>query len=90
MFIEALTYRFVGHLRSDPGAYRKAGELDEWRQRDPLTVGALALEERFAVSADRIADVDAIVDEQIVEMVVLPDHRLAANHRPRRERSLSR
>ena len=27
-FVEALTYRFVGHSRSDPGAYRPEGELE--------------------------------------------------------------
>ena len=37
-FIQALTYRFVGHSRSDPGAYRPEGELDHWRARDPLVV----------------------------------------------------
>lgn len=37
-FIEALTYRFVGHSRSDAGAYRPEGELDEWRVRDPIVV----------------------------------------------------
>ena len=35
-FIEAITYRFVGHSRSDPGAYRPEGELDDWRTRDPI------------------------------------------------------
>ena len=35
-FVEAITYRFVGHSRSDPGAYRPEGELDEWRLRDPI------------------------------------------------------
>ena len=35
VFVEALTYRFVGHSRSDPGAYRPEGELDRWRDRDP-------------------------------------------------------
>jgi TPP-dependent pyruvate/acetoin dehydrogenase alpha subunit len=35
-FVEAITYRFVGHSRSDPGAYRPDGELDEWKSRDPL------------------------------------------------------
>jgi len=36
--IEAKTYRYRGHSRSDPAPYRKPGELDEWRKRDPITV----------------------------------------------------
>lgn len=35
-FIEAMTYRYKGHSRSDPGAYRPEGELDVWLERDPL------------------------------------------------------
>ena len=44
-FLEALTYRFVGHSRSDPGAYRPEGELDEWRTRDPIVVLRAQLED---------------------------------------------
>jgi acetoin:2,6-dichlorophenolindophenol oxidoreductase subunit alpha len=65
VFIEALTYRFVGHSRSDPAAYRKAGELDVWRERDPLLVGAAVLSERFGVGADELAEVDREVSEQM-------------------------
>ncbi|HEY5661279.1 MAG TPA: thiamine pyrophosphate-dependent dehydrogenase E1 component subunit alpha [Gaiellaceae bacterium] len=43
-FVEALTYRFVGHSRSDPGAYRPEGELDEWRLRDPIVLLRAQLE----------------------------------------------
>jgi TPP-dependent pyruvate/acetoin dehydrogenase alpha subunit len=43
-FVEALTYRFVGHSRSDPGAYRPEGELDSWRERDPIVVLRAQLE----------------------------------------------
>jgi acetoin:2,6-dichlorophenolindophenol oxidoreductase subunit alpha len=64
VFIEALTYRFVGHSRSDPGRYRKDGELERWRERDPLTIGAERLREHFDVSADEVADVDASVAKQ--------------------------
>jgi len=34
--IEAMTYRIVGHSRSDPGAYRPPGELAQWTERDPI------------------------------------------------------
>jgi acetoin:2,6-dichlorophenolindophenol oxidoreductase subunit alpha len=34
--IEALTYRHKGHSRSDPGAYRRPGELEAWLERDPI------------------------------------------------------
>lgn len=44
-FVEALTYRYVGHSRSDPGAYRPEGELDEWRARDPIVLLRAQLEE---------------------------------------------
>jgi TPP-dependent pyruvate/acetoin dehydrogenase alpha subunit len=36
--IEALTYRQVGHSRSDPARYRPEGELEEWLARDPIVL----------------------------------------------------
>jgi acetoin:2,6-dichlorophenolindophenol oxidoreductase subunit alpha len=44
--IEALTYRLVGHSRGDPphGLYRSKDEVEQWRERDPLTVLARAAE----------------------------------------------
>jgi len=44
-FIEAMTYRYKGHSRSDPGAYRPDGELEAWKQRDPLVLFTNALVE---------------------------------------------
>jgi TPP-dependent pyruvate/acetoin dehydrogenase alpha subunit len=56
-FVEARTYRFVGHSRSDPGKYRPDGELDRWRERDPLAVARARL---AGVDFDRVdADVEA-------------------------------
>jgi acetoin:2,6-dichlorophenolindophenol oxidoreductase subunit alpha len=34
--IEALTYRWSGHSRSDPARYRPPGELEHWQERDPI------------------------------------------------------
>jgi TPP-dependent pyruvate/acetoin dehydrogenase alpha subunit len=75
VFVEALTYRFVGHSRSDPGAYRKPGELDEWKRRDPLLVGARTLRERYELGADVIEETDAAVDR---EMEAIAEQSLAA------------
>jgi len=36
--IEAKTYRWYGHSRSDPRAYRTKAEEKVWHQRDPITV----------------------------------------------------
>jgi TPP-dependent pyruvate/acetoin dehydrogenase alpha subunit len=64
-FIEALTYRFVGHSRSDPGAYRKHGELDTWHERDPLLVAAKALRERFDVTDEKIEAIEQSVSRDM-------------------------
>ena len=69
-FLEALTYRFVGHSRSDPARYRPEGELEAWQLRDPLTLCRERLEseggdetELDGVEAAVTAEVDAAVDE---------------------------
>jgi TPP-dependent pyruvate/acetoin dehydrogenase alpha subunit len=64
VFIQALTYRFVGHSRSDPGTYRKPGELDAWKERDPLKVAARALE-GLGASPEDLAEVRRDVDAEL-------------------------
>jgi acetoin:2,6-dichlorophenolindophenol oxidoreductase subunit alpha len=66
-FIEALTYRFVGHSRSDPGAYRPDGELERWRERDPIVVLRTQLEAE-GVEAARLDELERSVGEQLDEM----------------------
>jgi acetoin:2,6-dichlorophenolindophenol oxidoreductase subunit alpha len=68
-FIEARTYRFVGHSRSDPGKYRKPGELDAWKERDPLKLARATLAERFDATEDDLDAVDAAVEALIEEIV---------------------
>jgi TPP-dependent pyruvate/acetoin dehydrogenase alpha subunit len=76
-FLETQTYRFVGHSRSDPGAYRKPGELDEMRQRDPLLVARAQLVKSRDASEEELDAVDAVVDEQLAEIV---ENALAASY----------
>jgi acetoin:2,6-dichlorophenolindophenol oxidoreductase subunit alpha len=66
-FIEAITYRFVGHSRSDPGAYRPDGELDDWRERDPIVVLRAQLEVEGATPAG-LDDLERDVAAQLEQM----------------------
>jgi TPP-dependent pyruvate/acetoin dehydrogenase alpha subunit len=66
-FVEALTYRFVGHSRSDPGAYRPEGELDEWKTRDPIVLLRAQLEAE-GVEPSRLEDVEGEVNEGLERM----------------------
>jgi len=34
--LECLTFRLRGHYEGDPAAYRRATEVAEWREKDPL------------------------------------------------------
>jgi TPP-dependent pyruvate/acetoin dehydrogenase alpha subunit len=74
-FIESLTYRFVGHSRSDPAKYRKPGELEEWRARDPLLVARGRLTAEFGLDP---AEVDAIDSEVEALATQLEERGLAA------------
>jgi acetoin:2,6-dichlorophenolindophenol oxidoreductase subunit alpha len=65
-FVEAITYRFVGHSRSDPGKYRPEGELDRWRERDPLVLLRARLEQE-GVDAARLDEIEASVEVQLAD-----------------------
>lgn len=74
-FIEALTYRFVGHSRSDPGKYRPEGELDRWRERDPLRIARERLAGELGVPGERL---DAIANEVARRLEEITQSALAA------------
>jgi len=63
--IECLTYRHSGHSRADPAKYRPEGELEKWKERDPIKIYRERLRQ-FGVSQSAIdkidADVLAVVD----------------------------
>ena len=66
-FIEALTYRFVGHSRSDPAAYRPEGELDRWKLRDPIVLLRAQLEVE-GVEASRLDELERELGDELQQM----------------------
>jgi TPP-dependent pyruvate/acetoin dehydrogenase alpha subunit len=73
-FVEALTYRFVGHSRSDPGAYRPQGELEEWAARDPIVI----LRAQLEAEGVEPARLDEVEQEQTGELERMRERALAA------------
>jgi pyruvate dehydrogenase E1 component alpha subunit len=65
--LEALTYRQMGHSRTDPGAYRPAGELDRWLERDPIVLFERALTEAGTASAEDLEQVRAEAQTAVSE-----------------------
>jgi TPP-dependent pyruvate/acetoin dehydrogenase alpha subunit len=68
MFVEARTYRFVGHSRSDPGKYRPEGELERWQERCPLLIAERRLAEEHAVTAERLKEVADDVERELADV----------------------
>ena len=66
-FVEAVTYRFFGHSRSDPGAYRPEGELDDWKMRDPIVVLRAQLEAEGVDSA-RLDELEQELGDELERM----------------------
>src|SRR6204780_2292453 len=62
--IECLTYRHSGHSRADPAKYRPEGELEKWKERDPIKIYRERLKQ-FGIADDVIAGIDADVKQQV-------------------------
>jgi pyruvate dehydrogenase E1 component alpha subunit len=62
--IECLTYRHSGHSRADPAKYRPEGELEKWKQRDPVKIYRERLQQ-FGVKEKVITDIDAEVRRMV-------------------------
>lgn len=62
--IEALTYRHSGHSRADPAKYRPEGELEKWKERDPIKIYRERLQQ-FGVDGKVIAKIDAEVRKEV-------------------------
>ena len=66
-FLEMKTYRYSGHSRADAAAYRPEGELESWKQRDPILVLGRRLEEEGVFAASDRAQMEARVRAAVEE-----------------------
>jgi TPP-dependent pyruvate/acetoin dehydrogenase alpha subunit len=64
--IECLTYRHSGHSRADPAKYRPEGELEKWKQRDPIKIYRERLLE-FGIDPEVMKGIDAGIMREVDE-----------------------
>lgn len=62
--IECKTYRYSGHSRADPAKYRPEGELDRWKERDPVRLYRARLQQ-FGIGEEAIARIDAEIRQLV-------------------------
>jgi len=65
VFIEAVTYRYSDHGRGDPVTYRPEGEMERWRERDPIAVAGARLAGELGVSDGELERVAADVEAEL-------------------------
>src|SRR5256712_8941186 len=58
--IECMTYRHSGHSRADPAKYRPEGELEKWKERDPIVIYRERLNQ-LSVTESAIQKIDSEV-----------------------------
>ena len=64
--IECMTYRHSGHSRADPAKYRPEGELEKWKERDPIKIYKERLKQ-FGIGDDQIAKIEGDVKRMVDE-----------------------
>lgn len=65
--VEAKTYRYRGHSRSDPCSYRTKEEEQYYHDRDPILQLSLLVQNEKIITKGEIADIQAEVDAEMVE-----------------------
>src|SRR4051812_2120132 len=71
--VEALTYRFRGHSAADPEVYRTKEEVQQWRERDPITSYAKVLQEAGYLDERGFEELDHKANEIVDEAVKFAD-----------------
>ena len=65
--LEALTYRYLGHSKSDANLYRTREEISAWRKKDAIGRFATKLEEEGTLEKNEGRDVEGWAKEKIKE-----------------------
>jgi len=67
--LECVAYRFEGHHEGDSEFYRDDGELQRWRERDPLRTYPEKLNEEGVLTEAEYAEIEAEIEAEIQDAI---------------------
>lgn len=67
--LEVDTYRFRGHSMGDPERYRKAEEVKQWQENDPIGIFNKYLLEKKIATRKGLDEIEARVEEEVNKAV---------------------
>lgn len=71
--IEAKTYRYKGHSKSDQQLYRTKEEVDKWRKKDPIKRYERLLLEAELLNEEKIAELKKVALKEVAEAVLFAE-----------------
>jgi pyruvate dehydrogenase E1 component alpha subunit len=69
VLVEAVTYRYFGHSKSDRNLYRTKDEVDEWRKKDPILLFRRQLVDAGILSDSEAGEID-LETQTVIEAAV--------------------
>ena len=67
--MEIDTYRFRGHSMGDPERYRKAEEVKQWQENDPIGIFNKYLLDKKVTTPKGLDEIEARVEEEVIKAV---------------------
>ncbi len=80
--MEALTYRWKGHSKSDKNLYRTREEIAEWRDKDPIGRFETLVVDRGVLDAAAVEEVRTAATNDIRDAVAARERRSRRRLRP--------
>ena len=68
-FLEVDTYRFRGHSMGDPERYRKAEEVKQWQENDPIGIFNKHLLDKKIATRKMLDEIEARVEDEVAKAV---------------------
>ncbi len=71
VFLDTITYRYVGHSATDNSSYRTAEEIEAWKNNDAIAAYRAELVKEKIANDDFYGNVDAEIKERITRIMKL-------------------